>query len=287
MKVRTGGRKGASDIFPVDEENVRTHPPLIAACIAFAASVAAASVAFASDTEQAAEVAAPEIHAGEGSGATDTAPGTTASDPTPTPAAGDAAEPPVAALPPFVPEARGAPIARVGGGVRSAVAAPMLLVLAPARAGTTVLAAPALYWSIDAVPAEGQQLVFTLATGQGDPYERPLRRPTRTGLQRLDLARMGLALEVGTPYQWSVHLRVDPDDRARDVVARGRIERTERPSTLASEPGWRGYMEHAIWYDALDALTMKIEERPFDMRLRGIRQDVLDEAGLPEVPAAP
>jgi hypothetical protein len=191
------------------------------------------------------------------------------------------AQPPVLYQPPR----RGAPARdRVGAGItRGATAQPTPLALAPDHVGLTVSASPSLFWHIDAVPAEGVALVFSITddTSVTPLAEVGLDAPSGAGIQRLRLADHGIELAPETEYMWSIALVTDADNRSEDVVSTGFIRRVARPEALAA--GSRGGVDFAragIWYDALEALSDNVDHHPDDRKARFLRSALLRQVKL-------
>jgi hypothetical protein len=140
--------------------------------------------------------------------------------------------------PVYRPPSRGKPRARVGGAVRGARSSrPTLTALVPEHTGLTVSGSPSLFWYLDVMPQRDAALVFTLTDEESvDPViETALVQPEVTGVQRIDLAALGIELRPEREYQWSVALVVDVRQRARDVVAVGYVLRVDAPAALAGE----------------------------------------------------
>jgi hypothetical protein len=185
--------------------------------------------------------------------------------------------------PAYRPPRRGSPRARVGGGLRGALALPTPLALAPEHVGQTVFAQPSLFWHLDGSPGRGGQFVFTLIDEEGiDPLvEARLAAPERSGIWRIRLADYGVRLEPGTEYQWSVALIADPARRSKDVVSTGYIRRVATPGKLElGQPGVGAYADLGLWYDALESISDAIDASPNDPVLRGHRNALLRQAKL-------
>ena len=186
-------------------------------------------------------------------------------------------------LPVYHPPRRGAPRAKVGGGLRGARAHPKPLALAPDHLAQTVSAQPSLFWHIDAVPGRDSQLVFTLIDADGvDPViEATLDNPEQPGIQRIQLGDHGVELARGVEYEWSVALVVDAAHRGDDVITTGYIERVATPEALARGiPTVALHAAAGLWYDAIGSISDSIEATPGDARLRYQRSALLRAAGL-------
>jgi len=197
-------------------------------------------------------------------------------------------EPPaVDAQPPLLyqPPLRGAPARdRVGAGItRGATAQATPLALAPEHVGLTVSASPSLFWHIDALPGKGVALIFTIT---GDMSITPLAEvrldaPSGMGIQRLRLADHDIQLAPEVEYMWSIALVTDADNPSGNVVSTGFIRRVARPDTLAAESrNGVDFAQAGIWYDALEALSDDIDDRPDDRKARFLRSALLRQVKL-------
>lgn len=195
-------------------------------------------------------------------------------------------------LPVFRPRERGAPATRIGGATRGAesVAVPALEALAPESVGFTRDAQPVLYWYVS--EATDLRVDFTLLRGGAtEPtVERTLASPKRGGVQRIDLAELGVTLEPGVAYVWTVALVADPDRRAADRIAGGAIERladTAELETLNERLGAEQrdrqvfvFAEAGLWYDAVRSATERIGAGPDGGLAREQRAALLEQVGL-------
>ena len=84
----------------------------------------------------------------------------------------------------------------------------------------------------------------------------------------------------------------DPENRSKDVVAKGIIKRIKPPADLAATSEEADDLERAvayaqagIWYDALDAISNAIEKHPEDTSLREQRASLLKQIGLSQAAA--
>lgn len=188
-------------------------------------------------------------------------------------------------LPIYQPPVRGKPRERVGGAVRGADREwPKLTALVPAHPGLTISARPSFFWYIDELPPPEAMLVFALTREERiDPLiEIELARPTEPGIQRIDLAPLGIALRPGIEYQWSVALVVDEQERAKDIVTFGYVDRVPAPAALATYKHRSpvGLAAHGLWYDALAAVDDWIRDEPDNPSALRAREGLLRQAGL-------
>ena len=84
----------------------------------------------------------------------------------------------------------------------------------------------------------------------------------------------------------------DPENRSKDMVAKGIIKRIKPPADLAATSEKADDLERAeayaqagIWYDALDAISNAIEAHPDDASLREQRASLLKQVGLSQAAA--
>jgi hypothetical protein len=186
-------------------------------------------------------------------------------------------------IPVYSPPRRGAPRSKVGGGLRGARALPEPLALAPEHVAQTASPHPSLFWYIDALPARGTLIIFTLIEADGmDPVvETALNLPRAPGIQRIRLEDHDIELRVGVEYEWSISLVVDPAQRSHDIVTTGYIERVaaqiavEARADTASRQAAMG-----LWYDALESLSDSLQSEPHDAELKRRRKTLLRQAGL-------
>lgn len=178
------------------------------------------------------------------------------------------------------PPVDGAPAQRVAGGVRGNVALPQPTALVPEQLGLTSSPAPSLFWHLDGAPPYGVRLFFNLTDAiSGDSVaEVELTRPDQGGIQRIRLAEHDIELAPERRYVWSVAVVSDMDERSRDRVTMGSIQRRNWPG------GWNRNPTHfaalGYWYDALEMLSDSMEATPGDERSRSQRRSLLDQAEL-------
>jgi hypothetical protein len=194
----------------------------------------------------------------------------------------------------FRPPATGAPSVRVTGGSRGTGDAEIKLdVLAPDDIGLTTQEQPSLFW-FQSKPAESKFELTLLQENKVKPLVQVnSESSTNSGIRRLKLSEHGVKLVPGVEYQWVVALVIDPNNRSSDLVASGVIKRIEAPEELkkkiaAATPATLAgvYADGGVWYDALGALTDRIEAEPNNQALKDARSDLLRQVGL-EAAAGP
>jgi hypothetical protein len=191
----------------------------------------------------------------------------------------------------------GKPRGRIGGGRRGPIlGGAEMQALVPDHVGQTTAAQPSLFWYL-AEPVQGEVAfeVTLVSESSIDPVaDRRLARPDRAGLQRIRLADLGVSLDPGQEYQWSVAVVPDPRDHAKDVVTSGWIQRVTAPEGLEGRLKAAGpdgaaavYGEAGLWYDMLAAACDRVGAHPDDERYRQELAVVLEQVGLPGAAAGP
>jgi uncharacterized protein DUF928 len=201
---------------------------------------------------------------------------------------GKSAATPIVA-PVYKPPTRGAPGGRVGAGTRGIDQAFTLSVLAPDHTGLTSKDQPVLYWYVSRPLSSPIELTI-IENGATPIIEKILAPPTKSGIQRLQLAEHGVHLEPGKQYQWFLTLVSDPKRRAKDVMTGATIERLALSDNLAAQVSGvdrlsaaRYYAEAGQWYDAIALLSEQIEANPLDPNPRTQRAGLLQQVGLQEI----
>jgi hypothetical protein len=182
---------------------------------------------------------------------------------------------------------------RVSGGARGGNEIDtVLLPLVPDHVALTTQAQPSLFW----FQSKSAKAKFELAVVE-PKNPKPLLSlnspdADKPGIHRIKLARYKVELKPDVAYEWSVAIVPDPENRSKDVIAKGVIKRINPPAYLASqvEKGddlarASAYAQAGIWYDALDAISNAIEASPNDSSLREQRAALLKQVGLPEAAA--
>jgi hypothetical protein len=226
-------------------------------------------------------------------GAGPTAPPDGVAPPAPDAEATERAPEPAAAesegLPPvYVPPTRGTTRVRVGAATRGERPDHVAIdALAPDHVAYTTRAQPVLCWYLSA-PTTTRIEITLIDDRSVEPLLDVVARPgIGAGVQRLSLADHGVSLEPGRVYHWFVALVPDPQRRSNDVISSGAIERVapgpelQRELRAAAGGGaWRVLAAHGIWYDALAALSARIEADPSDRSLRELRSKLLEQVEL-------
>lgn len=180
----------------------------------------------------------------------------------------------------------------VGGAVRGfEPGSPELAVVAPPTAAWSATAQPTLYWFLSAPTLAHLELVVMEETSERPLVQRPLPPPERDGLQAIALAELGVRLEPGRDYEWTIAVVTDPEHPSRDVVAGGAL-RYQPPAPALSERLRTGqpaeepalYAANGYWYDAVHLLAQALAAGGAQRGEAGQRlARLLREGELPEV----
>ncbi len=190
----------------------------------------------------------------------------------------------------FKPPMRGAPLTRIGGGVRGPdLNSPILRVITPQSTGLTLSAQPILYW-FQSKLAPDMQCEFVLNSGEETLVQETLEIAKKPGIQKLDLKYLDVHLEPEVEYEWNIALIPDPQRRTMDVVASGTIQKVKASEELMRQLAQADsvdlpaiYCNAGIWYEAISSLSTQIEEDPESRHLREVRIGLLDQVGLSAV----
>lgn len=164
-------------------------------------------------------------------------------------------------LPTYRPPPRGAPGGRVGGASRGTFIPPAPLptieLLAPRdHAGLTADPAPPLYFFVSGRVAWPTRFTIRAPDRPVPVVDAAIPPPAAAGIYRLDLAALGVRLESGILYTWSVAAIVDPRIPARDIVASATLlRRLGAVPAAAASPVRRAVLcaQDGLWYDAVAA----------------------------------
>lgn len=166
-------------------------------------------------------------------------------------------------------------------------AALAIAVIAPDHTGLTTQSQPTLYW-FASQPVSGRVAV-TIQDEKGiEPLvEKHLSLSDAVGMIPVRLAELGVQLQPGSEYRWSVAVVADSPSRSRDLVTSGSIRQADSRDTIRAHlsslsPERAAFVlaEQGLWYDALAQLGELIERAPADPRWRRFRAALLEQVGL-------
>jgi hypothetical protein len=168
----------------------------------------------------------------------------------------------------------------------------MLFVLAPDHTGLTADEQPSLYWYLSKATTYPVEFTITEEQAVHPLFETRLSAPLQPGVHRVRLADYGVRLARGVLYRWYVALVVDPDHRAKDIIAGGALELIELPEALHGKLARAGTAEvphlaaeAGLWYDAVMAISDLIAAAPQQRGLWQQRAALLEQVGLPDIAA--
>lgn len=193
--------------------------------------------------------------------------------------------------PVYRPPMRGAPAGRVGGGTRGATERESfaLLVLTPEHIGYTSKEQPCLYWFISKPARHPVEMTITERKAVEPLFTQVIDGPVKGGIQDFCLADYEIHLQPDVPYKWFVTLVTDKNDRSKDILAGGMIERVEPPKSLQdklmskdSGSSYFVYAEEGYWFDSLESITKDIDRLPDNKKLIMQRAALLRQVGLME-----
>ncbi len=177
---------------------------------------------------------------------------------------------------------------RVGGGSRGGAANGVNVeVLVPDHIALTTQAQPSLYW-FQSKPAQTLCEVTVIEPRKAKPLlVLKSKKPSQAGIHAIKLSDYHVKLTPHVVYKWNVAVVVDPQNRSQDIIANGVIEYNPPSPDLAAKLAAADgatradlYAEAGIWYDALDSLSVLINQNPQDSVLQDQRAELLKQIGL-------
>src|SRR5262249_20731030 len=155
-----------------------------------------------------------------------------------------------APAPVYKPPLVGAPAGRVGGGRRSGSARDIFVLsaLVPEDTGLTISEQPSLYWFISTATTLPVEVAISDPRATQLLVKTKLPSPAKPGIQRIRLADLGVRLEPGVAYRWSVSVIPDANRRSRDILAGGVIEQIDAPTKLKKKLAQNRKEKHPSLY---------------------------------------
>ena len=161
--------------------------------------------------------------------------------------------------------------------------------LVPDHVGLTLQSQPKLYWFISKKTPHPIEFTIMEKDAVKPVLEARLKPLDRAGIQCIRLADYGVRLTPNVPIKWFVAVVTDPNHRSRDILSGGMIEvispSGDFSAKLRQTPKARQAFvlaEEGIWYDALAAVSDRIDASPRNRSLRKQRAALLDQVGLNE-----
>lgn len=120
-------------------------------------------------------------------------------------------------------------------------------------------------------------------------YKTTIAGPKAAGIYAFSLNGTSARLDTGAEYRWSVTTVVEGADAAHTVTVSGLVKRVPRSqvklASFPSDPNAAAiaYARAGIWYDAVEALSLGLQQTPGDARLHRSRAALLRQVGLSDV----
>jgi hypothetical protein len=197
--------------------------------------------------------------------------------------------------------AKGSPQKTAGGASRGicqqlgpASSKPMLTALIPATdKELTTAAYPTVLVKISE-PAT-RQAELTLWDGEGNGiYQTVVDLASTPGITSFKIPKTAGPLAVGKQYKWNLALICDPEERQRDIVLEGTLERVELSSTLNSSLATASplekaklYAQNGLWYDTVATMADLKRSLPQNTQIGAEWQELLQSVGLTELSQVP
>lgn len=125
-------------------------------------------------------------------------------------------------------------------------------------------------------------------------YQTTVSLPGQAGIVSFKVPHSAPPLEIGKRYKWSLAVICDADQRSRDVVVEGWIQRTQLGTDLTeqlavADPLQRVqlYAQNSIWYETLATLAQMRRSHPDDTSIAAEWQQLLQSVGLKNVAQTP
>jgi hypothetical protein len=162
-----------------------------------------------------------------------------------------------------------------------------VVALAPEHVTWTGVASPELFWGISRV-SEGEAIELEIAEiGQLPLYRTELPLPARPGVQRFELAELGVELPADVDLTWTVTLIRSRSEAAENPTAQGWLRRVAAPVSLgqklaaAPRPERPGlYAQAGYWHEALSAAVDLKERHPQSREAARMLETLIDQIGL-------
>jgi hypothetical protein len=161
-----------------------------------------------------------------------------------------------------------------------------LSVLSPDHIGLTMFEQPALFWFI---AHSTSQPIDVMITDEGNTQrllDVRMLPPIRPGVHKVELKDYGIRLQPNTTYHWKIILQGNTPGES--YTTSGWIMRVSPPANVAtlthlpsihSTPP-RPLIEAGLWYDAIWALSERIQSKPTDTTSLTQRASLLEQVGL-------
>jgi len=161
-----------------------------------------------------------------------------------------------------------------------------LSVLSPDHIGLTMFEQPALFWFIAQLSSQPVDVMITDEGNTQRLLDVRMLPPIRPGIHKVELKDYGIRLQHNLTYQWKIVLqgntpgtsyttsgwimRVSPPPNVAAIA--------QLPSMISTPP--QPLVEAGLWYDAIWALSERIQNNPMDATSLTQRANLLEQVGL-------
>jgi hypothetical protein len=161
-----------------------------------------------------------------------------------------------------------------------------LSVLSPDHIGLTMFEQPALFWFISQLSSQPVDVMITDEGNTQRLLDVRMLPPIRPGIHKVELKDYGIRLQHNMTYQWKIILQGNTPGTS--YTTSGWIMRVSPPSNVAaiaqlpsmtSTPP-RTLVEAGLWYDAIWALSERIQTQPTDTTSLTQRANLFEQVGL-------
>ncbi|MBD2571016.1 DUF928 domain-containing protein [Anabaena lutea] len=197
--------------------------------------------------------------------------------------------------------AKGSPQKTAGGATRgvcqhvgTSSPQPILTALIPAtERELTAAAYPTVLVKISEPATRKAELTLWDEEGNGI-YQTIVDLNATSGITSFKIPQAAEPLAVGKQYKWNLALICDPEERQRDIVLEGRLERVELSSALNSSLATASplekaklYAQNGLWYDTVATLADLKRSLPQNTQIGAEWQELLQSVGLTELSQVP
>lgn len=161
-----------------------------------------------------------------------------------------------------------------------------LAVLSPDHIGLTMFEQPALFWYISQLTSQPVDVMITDEGNSQNLLDVRMLPPIRPGIHKVELKDYGIRLQPDTTYQWKIILRGNTP--GEDHATSAWIMRISPPAKVAAvvhlpsitSISPRSLVEAGLWYDAIWALSERIQSKPTDTTSLNQRANLLKQVDL-------
>jgi hypothetical protein len=155
---------------------------------------------------------------------------------------------------------------------------------------------PTFFVDLPKSSAKEAELLVLSSDKEREVYKTTVTLPDQPGIVSFSLPADGTLppLEVGKNYYWQLFVVCDPQDRDKDMLVEGTVQRVELNPNLVNELKKASlreypaiYAEAGIWYDAVTSLAQLRRSSPNDSTIAADWAELLQSAGLDGIAQQP